>query len=410
MRRFPAGFLWGVATSGHQTEGANTTSDTWFLEHRSPTVFREPSGDACDSFRLWDVDLDLVAGLGANAYRFSVEWARVEPEPGRFSEAALRHYEAVVDGCLARGLAPVVTCNHFTAPHWFAARGGFLDDDAARVFARYCGRLMAAFGHRLSQVVTLNEPNLHRLLRWLDLPDHVRRLEREMLEAAARDAGVARYRVANVVLPEDADALDEGMTAAHRAARETIRDHRPDLPVGWSLALVDDCVVGSDTSVRDRKRAELYDPYLAVAVDDDFVGVQNYERRWYDGEGEVIPRPDAPRNDMGSLIDPASLAGAVSYAHQRTGRPILVTEHGMSTADDQLRTAFLEPSLEALGRAMDDGVPVLGYLHWSLLDNWEWVFGHEGHLGLVAVDRTTFSRTPKPSAAELARLVKAASG
>ena len=103
-------------------------------------MFREPSGAACNSFELWETDLDLAAGLGLNAYRFSVEWARVEPEPDHFDAGAIEHYEAIVDGCLDRGLAPVVTFNHFTAPHWFAARGGFIDDDAPTTFARYCGR------------------------------------------------------------------------------------------------------------------------------------------------------------------------------------------------------------------------------------------------------------------------------
>jgi beta-glucosidase len=126
--------------------------------------------------------------------------------------------------------------------------------------------------------------------------------------------------------------------------------------------------------------------------------VQNYERRWYDADGEVVPAPDAPRNDMGSTIDPAALGGSVRYAFDRSGVPVLVTEHGMHTADDALRAAFIEPSLVGLLDAIDDGVPVLGYLHWSLMDNFEWIFGYDGRLGLMAVDRITFERTRKPSA------------
>ena len=406
-RRFPADFLWGVSTAGHQIEGGNSNSDTWFLEQQTPTVFREPSGAACNSYDLWETDLDLVAGLGCNAYRFSVEWARVEPEPGRFDAHALAHYEAIVDGCLARGLAPVVTFNHFTAPHWFAARGGFVADDAAGRFADYCGHVMAAFGDRISHAVTLNEPNLHRLLDWIGLPDFVRDLERTTLEGAARVAGVDHYRVGNVVLPDDHDGMQEGLIAAHRAAKEAIKAHRDDLRVGWSIAIVDDCVVGDDPSLRDTKRAELYEHYLAIAAHDDFVGVQNYERRWYDANGEVVPDPDAPKNDMGSAIDPAGLGGAVRYAHERSGVPVLVTEHGMNTTDDTLRAAFIEPSLTGLLDAIDDDVPVLGYLHWSLMDNFEWIFGYEPKLGLMAVDRTTFERTRKPSADVYERIVRA---
>lgn len=132
---FPYSFLWGVATAGHQNEGNNITSDTWFLETVTPTVFASRSGRAVNGWELWEHDLDLVAGLGLNAYRFSVEWARVEPEPGRIDTSALDHYEAVIDGCLNRGLAPVVTFSHFTAPHWFAKNAGWLASDAAEQFA-----------------------------------------------------------------------------------------------------------------------------------------------------------------------------------------------------------------------------------------------------------------------------------
>ncbi len=136
-RTFPLGFRWGVASSGHQTEGGNTGSDTWFLEQVRPTVFREPSGRACDSYQRWREDVGLVAGLGLDTYRFSVEWARIEPAEGEFSAPALAHYRAIVDHCVATGIAPVVTYNHFTSPHWFGCRGGWLDPRAPALFARY---------------------------------------------------------------------------------------------------------------------------------------------------------------------------------------------------------------------------------------------------------------------------------
>ena len=140
--RFPPGFRWGVASAGHQNEGDNTASDTWFAEHVSPSVFQEPSGRACNGYGLWREDVDLAAGMNLNAYRFSVEWARVEPVEGEFSGKALAHYEAIVDRCLERGLAPVVTFNHSTSPHWFAMRGAWLDPEAPALFARFCDRVM----------------------------------------------------------------------------------------------------------------------------------------------------------------------------------------------------------------------------------------------------------------------------
>jgi beta-glucosidase len=171
-RSFAEGFRWGVASAGHQTEGDNTESDTWFLEHVSPTVFREPSGKACNSYELWREDVDLVAALGLNTYRFSVEWVRVEPAEGRFSEEALAHYRAIVDYCLANGIAPVVTYNHFTAPHWFAARGSWLDPRAPELFARYCDLITERLGDGIAYAVTLNEPDLPALLAGL-LPEAV---------------------------------------------------------------------------------------------------------------------------------------------------------------------------------------------------------------------------------------------
>jgi beta-glucosidase len=392
-------FLWGVTTSGHQTEGGNTTSDTWFAENVSPTVFREPSGPACDGFHRWREDLDLVAGMGLSAYRFSVEWARVEPVEGKFSAEALDHYAAIVDRCLQLGLAPVVTYNHMTAPHWFAMRGGWLDPGSAEAFARYCGVLTDRIGDSIAYAVTLNEPNLPRLLSCAAIPPAVRDLERATLEAASEAAGVERYRLANVALPEEFDALEDGMAAAHTAGRAAIKARRPDLPVGLSIAVVDDQAVG-ETKIRDQKRQDVYARWLRQVRDDDFVGVQNYERARYDANGSVPA-------ELFSNVHPSSLGNSVRYVHAETGIPVFVTEHGLATEDDSRRAAFIEPSLDGLREAIGEGVPVLGYLHWSLLDNFEWIFGYDVKLGLVEVDRTTFARTPKPSAAEYARIVRA---
>jgi beta-glucosidase len=406
-RSFPPGFVWGVSTAGHQVEGDNVNSDTWFAEHVSPTVFKEPSLKACNSYELWAEDIALAEAMGLNAYRFSVEWARVEPSEGTFSEEALEHYEGIVDRCREVGLVPIVTLNHFTCPHWFAMRGGWLDSGAPRLFARYCDKLVERFGDRIAYAITLNEPNLTRLLSWFGLPDFVHDLERATLEAATAATGVDAYRLANVALPEEMDALEDGLAAGHVAARAAIKARLPELPVGFSLAVMDDVVVGDDASVRDRKRAEVYQRWLELARDDDFLGIQNYERVPFDGNGVVPPPQGASMNLMGTAIEPGSLGGAVRYAYDLAGVPILVTEHGMGTPDDSLRAAFIEPSLHGLLDAMDDGVPVLGYCHWTLLDNFEWIFGYDFRYGLHEVNRDTFERTPKPSADVYAKVVRA---
>jgi len=173
---------------------------------------------------------------------------------------------------------------------------------------------------------------------------------------------------------------------------------RPDLPVSISLAMLDDQAVGK-ASIRDRMRGELYGEWLKVASADDFIGVQNYERALWGDKGRLPAPAGATVNWSGTEVWAPSLGGAVRYAHEATGVPILVSEHGVGTDDDAIRAKFIPEALAGLKAAMDDGVPVLGYCHWSLLDNFEWIFGYKPKFGLVSVDRTTFARTPKPSAA-----------
>ncbi|GGS87344.1 family 1 glycosylhydrolase [Streptomyces griseoviridis] len=403
--RLPADFLWGVATAGHQNEGDNTAGDTWFLEHTTPSLFREPSGPACRGYEHWAADLDLVAGLGLNAFRFSVEWARVEPERGTVSAEALDHYERMVDGCLERGLAPVVTFSHFTAPHWFAAAGSWTAADAPARFAEQCDRVTARFGDRIACAVTLNEPNLEQLLQaGAKLPPEAERLKEEMLAAAARAAGSPGYGSANVIPAGRQEEFQEAFTRAHRAAREAVKARRADLPLGVSIALADEVAVPGGEERRNAKRAAVYDHWLREARHDDFIGVQNYERIVHGPDGEVLP--DGERNGMGTVIEPASLAGAVRYAHEVAGVPVLVTEHGIQTADDTQRATFIPAAVDALAAEIAAGTPVLGYCHWTLMDNFEWIFGYGAQLGLHEVDRTTFRRRPKPSAAAYADVVR----
>ncbi|NUO43818.1 MAG: glycoside hydrolase family 1 protein, partial [Streptomyces sp.] len=268
--RLPDTFLWGVATAGHQNEGDNSASDTWFLEHTTPSLFREPSGPACRGYQHWAADLDLAAGLGLNAFRFSVEWARVEPERGVVDPDALDHYERRVDGCLERGLAPLVTFNHFTAPHWFAADGSWTAADAPARFAEQCDRVMARFGDRIAYAVTLNEPNLEQLLQaGAKLPPEAEAVKLQMLAAAARAAGSGTYASANVIPADRQDEFQAAFTHAHRAAREAIKARRGDLPVGVSIAIADEIALPGGEERRDAKRAAVYDHWLREARDDD---------------------------------------------------------------------------------------------------------------------------------------------
>jgi beta-glucosidase len=401
---FPKGFLWGAATAGHQVEGNNVNSDVWFLENVKPSVFSEPSGDAVNSFELWPADLDLVKSLGLGAYRFSLEWARIEPEPGLFSMVMLDHYKAMIEGCRARGIRPMVTFNHYTAPLWFTRQGGWLSADAPQLFARFCDRAARHLGAGISHAMTLNEPNIMPILRYV-LPPFVIDLQRKMLAAAATKAGIAKFTGANAANPEDIDAMTVNMIAGHKAARSAIKAVRSDLPVGFTLSMFDDTSVGAPAK-RDAARKELYAAWLEVARDDDFMGVQNYERVLWGAEGRMPPPKEAILNAAGGEVYAPSLANAVRYAYSQTRKPIIVTEHGVNTNDDTIRAALIPAALAELRKAMDEGVPVQGYVHWSLLDNFEWIAGFKSQLGLVAVDRTTFKRTPKPSAGVYSAIVR----
>src|SRR6185295_765611 len=160
---FPKGFLWGAATAAHQVEGNNVNSDLWVLEHLKPSMYAEPSGDACDHYHRYREDIALVASLGLNTYRFSIEWARIEPEQGSFSRAELEHYRRMLAACHEHGLLPMVTFWHFTAPRWFAGLGGCENPGAGDLSTRYTERAAKHLGDLIGSATTFNEPNLPTL-------------------------------------------------------------------------------------------------------------------------------------------------------------------------------------------------------------------------------------------------------
>lgn len=401
----PSGsFLWGAATAGHQVEGNNYAADMWLLEQVTPTVFKEPSGDACNSLHRWREDVAIVKALGLNCYRFSVEWSRIEPAKGQFSQAYLDHYSAMVDHCRDQGLAPVVTFNHFTTPRWFAAAGGWEQRDAAALFARYCERVARAMAGGISHALTFNEPNLALGAKWSVSPPTPAAMATmsACVAAAAKASGSDRFSLLNA---GDPAPMIPGVTAAHVAAREAIRAVRGDLPIGMSLAIPDNVPAGDNSGI-ERKRREIYGPFFAVMDNDDFVGVQTYGRAWVGRDRDVKAPADAARLPDGKEWYPDAIGNVVRYAHRATGKPILVTENGIDAADDAVRQRFIPAAVASVLTAAHEGVPVLGYIHWSLLDNFEWLSGYGPKFGLVAVDRTTFKRTVKPSARILGRIAR----
>jgi beta-glucosidase len=375
----PTSFLWGASTASHQVEGGNTNNDSWYEEHLPNSAYQDLSGDACDSYHRWPEDLDLVADAGLNAYRFSLEWSRIEPAEGEISRAQLDHYQRIIDGCRDRGLAPVVTICHFTVPLWFHKDGSWTGPSAGDRFARFTETVLPILSDA-EYVVTLNEPNLSASLPTL-------------LATVAAGGHVNG-------LPEPDQELADALLLAHQRSMEVLRGAGAP-PAGLSLA-AQEWIAEEGGEERMRSyRAAMEDQFLDVAQNDGFVGVQAYSCARVGPEGLMGPK--GPHlTQMFQEYRPEALGNSVSRIAEYLPKvPIVVTENGIATADDTERISYTEGALAGLRGAMQAGADVRGYLHWSLLDNFEWNNGYRPTFGLVGVDRTTFARTPKPSLAWL---------
>jgi beta-glucosidase len=385
-RSFPDGFRWSSATAAHQIEGGNWNNDWWRWEHDPASGCKESSGDACDSWNRWPDDVALVAELGLTDYRFSIEWSRIEPEPGELLTAALDHYRRQCEALLEVGVEPVVTFHHFTTPQWLADRGGWAEPDTADRFAAFCATAAARLGDVMGRACTINEPSMVATLGHL---------------AGAFPPGRSDSALRRKV--------NEVFVDAHRKAVGAIRANAPGVPVGITLAMSDYQAVGGGESKRDHIREHMEDVFLRATEGDDFVGVQAYSRTRVGPDGTLGPEDGVPTLIMGYEYYPECLAVCIRRAWDVTGGevPILVTENGIGTDDDAQRMAYVRTALEGVLDCLDDGIDVRGYTYWSLLDNFEWAYGYGPRFGLVDCDRATFQRTPKDSARWFGRVAQA---
>jgi beta-glucosidase len=383
---FPVGFAWGVSVGAHQTEGGNVASDWWYRENEPDSPVAERCGDAVDAYHRWEEDLDLVAAAGFTDYRFGIEWSRIEPADGFISRAAVDHYVRIVRGAIARGLRPMVTLYHFTMPQWFAAGGSWARPDATERFLRYVDAVAPILDAGVDRVMTINEPNIVAVF--------------PMLQSGEADLSEG--------IPVPHEGLTQVMIGVHRATVARLRGTHPGLSVGWGVSVQDyQPAPGAEADVD--SYAEPRDQvFLRASAGDDFIGVQTYTGGRIAVGGAIIQNPEAPRTLTGWEYTPVALGGAVArVARLLPDVPIVVTENGVAVADDARRIEYTTGALQSLRAAMDGGADVRGYFHWSLLDNWEW--GHwSPTFGLVAVDRETFVRTPKPSLLWLGSLAPAA--
>jgi len=394
-RRFPDGFIWGTATAAHQVEGGNTNNDWWAWEHDPHSGATESSGDACDHYHRYAEDLGLLAAAGFGAYRFSVEWSRIEPAEGEFSPVALDHYRRVCAACHEAGLVPVVTMHHFTTPLWAAASGGWADPAIVDRFARFCERTAGHLGDLIGWAATFNEPNVVAMLGY----------GVGMFPPGGKDHGVRR-KVTDIMI----EAHHRGAAALRAGGGRGSASGSASFPVGMTLSMQDYQAVDGGEEMKDRYRRAMEDPWLeAVAAgQDDFFGVQTYTRTRVGPSGDVGLPAGASVTQMGYERYPEALAGCIRRAREALSPsvPLLVTENGIATDDDADRIAFVHTALEGVLDCLEAGIDVRGYFYWSALDNFEWNYGYAMRFGLIGVDRLTFARAPKPSLSWLGEVAR----
>jgi beta-glucosidase len=407
MGKFPEGFIWGTATAAHQVEGGNTASDLWLMEMAPDSYFAEPSGDACDHYHLYPNDIALLKGLGFGVYRFSIEWARIEPEEGFFSKAALDHYRRMIAACRAMNVIPMVTFHHFTAPLWFTRDGGWEDAKSVDRFARYCERAGRALGDLMQYACTINEANVPILMAAQQtMLDPSRWVRPKRFADLAKRCGGDPDRFAPYMLG-NGFAATPNLIAAHRKGYEALKSAGLTCPVGLTLAMQDIQAEPGGEAMRDAAAQALDGQFLDTLKGDDFVGVQTYTRILLGPKGMGAVPEGAERTQMGYEFYPEALEGTIRRAAKITGCPIIVTENGIGTEDDSRRIEYTRRALAGVQRCLADGIDVRGYIHWSLLDNYEWLEGYRPKFGLVEVDRATQARKPKPSAYWLGASAKA---
>jgi len=441
---FARDFVWGVATSSYQIEGAASAADkglgNWdAFGERPGAIYEGHRGEfGCDHYARLEEDLDLIAALGVDAYRFSVSWPRILPDArGRVSEAGLAFYDRLIDGLLARGVTPYLTLFHWDAPQAFEMLGGFRNPDSPKWFADYARIVAARFGDRVRHYFTLNEPH------------------------AFIEGGLRHGRHApGLMLP-----LPEVLVAAHHALLAhglSVQVLRSEIPRAWvAMAPVLISGIPATSSAADVEAARTFtfstqgdglratafwcDPAMGRGYPADFssrygsqmptfpasdldtiaqpldaFGCNLYDaplvRAGVEGRPEIVPYPPGfPRTAFDWPVTPDAHEFGVRFAYERYQKPVLITENGLSARDwvhtdgrvpDPERVDFLLRHLTALERAAKQGVPVLGYFHWSLLDNFEWNHGYRERFGMIHVDFATGKRTTKDSYHVYQRLIR----
>ena len=400
MIRFPKDFLWGAATSSYQVEGDNHRADWWPWEKRAG---KENSGRACRHYELYRKDFDLAQKLHHNAHRLSVEWSRIEPQEGKFSRKAIQHYRDVIAALRKRGLEPVVTLHHFTNPIWFAESGNWIHPKSVDRFLRFCDVVVRALAQDVHYWITVNEPTIylsHAFILGVWPPQEKSYLKAAAVEENLVSAHLKAYRLIHGIYKE------RGLSA-------------PAVSIAQHLMAFVPCKKDLRNRLATYFREQLFNMVLLdrimVHKAMDFIGVNYYSRqvvelgRWGADNWvtDVCQKQHHPvkKNSLGWDIYPKGLY-EVLLKLKKYGLPVMITENGICTLNDTMRWDYIREHLKAIHRAIQKGVCVTGYLHWALMDNFEWDKGFTPRFGLIDINYKTYKRTVRASAKKYGQVCK----
>jgi len=388
--QFPKGFLMGAASAAHQVEGDNINSDWWYFEQQG----RLPkSGLACDHYHKFDQDFALAEQIGLNAMRISIEWARIEPEEGRWDSGAIEHYKKVLQSMKAHNLTRMVTLWHWTLPKWLADKGGFETKAGVEAFARYAWFVAQNLGSEVDLWITINEPEVYTNGGY-----------RQGIKPPFKKSLVMSRRVM------------QNLIEAHKGAYKGIKEALGDVPVGIAKNnayfeayrpnnLMDRMVTWLVDQISNQYFLEKTQKHL------DFIGLNYYfysrpkfdfkngfeEMNHNHNYGQLSLEDSVNRSDMGWVLYPKGIY-YVLLSLKKYGKPIYVTENGLADSSDNRRPKFLRETLGWLMRALSEGVNLKGYLHWTLTDNYEWHDGFGPRFGLIEMNYKTQERKIRKSA------------
>ena len=396
--RLPKRLMLGAGTSSAQIEGG-AVDHTWReWEKKKRLHVNDSFTRAADHWERWKEDIDIMAAMGIETYRFSIEWARIEPKAGVFDEEAIAHYRREIEYMIECGIRPCLTLHHFTDPVWFARRGGFAEPSNAKTFLRYVGVAVRSFGDLVSDYVTINEPNVYAYMGYAGQgfpPGDNNLLKVQRVLSVMAGCHIRAYEKIHRMRKRMGFRDTRVGIALHMRAFATMNP----LSAVQSRSVVISKWCFQDVVAKAFLRGTFMPPLqnmggFKAGVYCDFLGVNYYTRNHVIKPGDDLTRPQDPKDDYGWEIYPQGLSEVMKELYAICPRPVWVTESGICDDNDSFRSLFLYDQLAVLAKSE---ISVERYYYWSLLDNFEWLDGETKRFGLVHVDFETQKRTVKRS-------------